>query len=248
MSLGLSEKRARMLADAGRAFALAPDLEDEVRSGAVLIEAVAALAQILGDPRFKAEAKKWRTLAREKTPPALQRAIRKAIAEADAEQVVEQVTLMLKPEVRDKMGRAREIISNMHGVAGPVTNEFVVEFSLDYFLRREDPDLATPGTRRKGTTVNDPSRAIPAQVKRRIIKKRGRRCQVNDCPNHIFLNFCHLHPHANGGSREEDNIFLGCETCHWLYDHGLITMTGTAENPVFRNANGELIGRPRPPP
>jgi hypothetical protein len=81
------------------------------RSGAVLIEAVAALAQILGDPRFKAEAKKWRTLARETTPPALLRAIRKAIAEADAEQAVEQVTLMLKPEVRDKMGRAREIIS-----------------------------------------------------------------------------------------------------------------------------------------
>ena len=42
-----------------------PDLEDEVRSGAVLIEAVAALAQILGDPRFKAESAKWRTLARE---------------------------------------------------------------------------------------------------------------------------------------------------------------------------------------
>jgi hypothetical protein len=111
MTLGLSEKQARMLADAGHAFALAPGLEDEVRSGTVTIEAAAALSRILGDARFKAETEEWRTLARETTPPALQRAIRKAIAEADAEQTVEQVTLLLKPEVRDKMGRAREIIS-----------------------------------------------------------------------------------------------------------------------------------------
>ncbi len=38
MTLGLSQKQARMLADAGRAFAIAPDLEEEVRVGAVTIE------------------------------------------------------------------------------------------------------------------------------------------------------------------------------------------------------------------
>ena len=248
MTLGLSQKQARMLADVGRAFALAPDLEDEVRSGAVTIEAVAALARILGDPRFKAESNKWRKLAREKTPLALQRAIQKAIAEADAEQAVEQVTLMLKPEVRDKMGRAREIISNLHGVSGPVTNEFVIEFTIDYFLSREDPDLVNPGTRRKGSTVNDPSRAIPAQVKRTIVRKRGRECQVHGCENHLYLYFCHIESHANGGSREEGNLFLACFLHHWLYDHGRITLSGTAEKPVFRNSKGELIGRPRPPP
>ena len=248
MTLGISQKQARMLADAGRAFALAPGLEEEVRSGGVTIEAAAALAQVLSDSRFAAESDKWRKLAREKTPPALQRAIHKAIAEADAQQAVEQVTLMLKPEVRDKMGRVREILCSMHGASGPVTNEVVVEFTIDYFLVREDPDLVEPGTRRKGSTVNDPSRAIPAEVKRNIILKRGRKCQVGECENHLYLYFCHIYPHANGGSREEANLWLGCWTHHWLHDHGLIKLSGTAENPVFRNLRGELIGRPRPPP
>ena len=97
MTLGISQKQARMLADAGRAFVLAPGLEEEVRSGGVTIEAAAALARVLSDTRFAAESDKWRKLAREKTPPALQRAIHKAIAEADAQQAVEQVSLMLKP-------------------------------------------------------------------------------------------------------------------------------------------------------
>jgi len=253
MTLGISQKQARMLADAGRAFALAPGLEEEVRSGGVTIEAAAALARVLSDSRFAAESDKWRKLAREKTPPALLRAIHKAIAEADAQQAVEQVTLMLKPEVRDKMGRVREILSrcgqqDAHGATGPVTNEVVVEFTIDYFLVREDPDLAKPGMRRKGSTVNDPSRAIPAEVKRGIIEKRGRKCQVQECENHIYLYFCHVDPHANGGSREAANLWLGCFVHHWLYDHGLITFSGTTENPVFRNSRGELIGRPRPPP
>jgi hypothetical protein len=248
MTLGLSQQQARMLADAGRAFAIAPGLEEEVRVGAVTIEAAAALARILEDPRFAAESAKWRKLALETTPPALLRAIRKAIAEADAEQAVEEVTLLLKPEVRDKMGRAREIISSMHGVSGPVTNEVVVEFTIDYFLAHEDPDLVKPGTRRKGATVNDPSRAIPAKVKRSIIKKRGRKCQVHGCSHHLYLNFCHIDPHAEGGSREEGNLFIGCWLHHWLYDHGWITLSGTAENPVFRNLQGDLVGRPRPPP
>jgi hypothetical protein len=247
MMLGLSQKQTRMLADAGRAFVLAPDLEEEVRSGAITIEAAAALARILGDVRFAAEADKWRSLAREKTPPALHRAIQQAIAEADAAQAVETVTLLLRPEVRDKVGRAREIISNMQGVSGPVTNEVVVEFTIDYFLNREDPDLVDPGTRRKGSTVNDPSRAIPAEVKRAIIKKRGRKCQVHGCQNHLYLYFCHRKAHALGGSREEDNLFVACWLHHWLYDHGRITMSGTTENPVFRNSKGEVIGRPRPP-
>jgi hypothetical protein len=129
-----------------------------------------------------------------------------------------------------------------------VSNEFVVEYTVDYFLEREDPDRVKPGTRRKGSTVNDPSRAIPAEVKRRIIRKRGRKCQVHGCSNHLFLNFCHILPHAKGGSREEANLWIGCFLHHWLYDHDLITLSGTAENPVFKNANGELIGRPRPPP
>jgi len=223
-TLGISQKQARMLADAGRAFALAPGLEDEVRSGGVTIEAAAALARVLSDQRFAAESEKWRKLAREKTPPALLRAIHKAIAEADAEQAVEQVTLMLKPEVRDKMGRVREILSRYgqqraHGASGPVTNEVVVEFTIDYFLVREDPDCTIPGsvkpgTRRKGCTVNDPSRAIPAEVKRGIIKKRGRKCQVGECENHLYLYFCHADPHANGGSREAANLWLGCFIHH----------------------------------
>jgi hypothetical protein len=248
MLVGLSQKRAHLLADAGRAFALAPDLEEEVRSFGVTIEAAAALARILGNQQLKAEAETWRTLAREKTPAALMRAIKKALAEAEAKQAVEQVTLMLKPEVRDKMGRVREIVSNQHDATGTLTNEAVVELIIDYFLDREDPDRVKPGARRKGSTVNDPSRAIPAEVKRNILETRGRKCQVGGCENHIHLNFCHIEPHAKGGSREEDNLFIACWLCHWLFDHGLITLSGTAENPVFRNKRGDILGRPRPPP
>ena len=50
MGLGLAEKRTRLLADAGRAFVIAPDLEEEVRWGALTIESAAYLAQILSDP------------------------------------------------------------------------------------------------------------------------------------------------------------------------------------------------------
>jgi hypothetical protein len=71
---------------------------------------------------------------------------------------------------------------------------------------------------------------------------------VPGCGNHLFLEFCHIDGHARGGSREADNLLLLCWLHHWMFDHGLMTLRGPAEDPVFRNARGEVIGGPRAPP
>ena len=76
--LGFSERRTHELSDAGRAFLIAADLEEEVRWGVLPIESAASLGRVLGDPRFAAEVDHLRTVARERPPTGLERAVREA--------------------------------------------------------------------------------------------------------------------------------------------------------------------------
>jgi hypothetical protein len=243
--LGIAKRKAQMLSAAGRAFRLMPILEQKVREREMAIESAAALAKILEHPVLSRDAWEWLGRAADRTAGQLAFLIQKAIAEEDAKSVVEPVTLMLKPEVRDKMGRIREIVSRKVGEA--VTNEQVVEFTFDYFLENEDPDRVPAGTRRKGPTVKDPSRAIPRSVRQKVLE-RGRKCQVHGCSNHLFLSFAHIEWHASGGSREAGNLLILCFVHHWALDHGLMRFSGTAESPVFCNSRGEVIGAARGPP
>lgn len=243
--LGMPKKKAVRLSAAGKAFRLMPVIEEKVLDKELSLEAAAALAKILDHPVLSKEAWEWLGRAADSTPGQLAFAIRKAIAEEEAKTVVEPVTLMLPPLVRDKMGRVREILSGK--LRTVLTNEQVVELSLDYYLDHEDPDRIREGTRRKGSTVNDPSRAIPRSVKRTVLA-RGRKCQVPRCGNHLFLSFCHIRWHAAGGSREPDNLWIGCFVHHGAVDHGRMTISGPAENPAFRNSRGEVIEDRHDPP
>jgi len=65
--------------------------------------------------------------------------------------------------------------------------------------------------------------------------RSGDCCEFPGCPNKVFLQKAHNVPHAEGGSREADNIRDLCTVHHVLLDAGAIVEIATdAEGrPIF---------------
>ena len=66
------------------------------------------------------------------------------------------------------------------------------------------------------------------------------------CDCRIWLDRAHVVPHREGGSREARNTNLYCTGHHDLFDWGLLKMEGTPDDPVYKTADGEIIGRRGP--
>ena len=244
---GHSIETGRVLQDAGKAFVIRPHLEQLVLAGKISIESAAALLKVLTHPGLADEIDEWVERARKEDVKTLRRNIRRRIAEVEAQDdPIEPLLLHLKASQRDKLSRAREILSRKTALRRALSLEETVEGLSDYFLDRVDPDRKQARARRKPDTTGDPGRAVPASEKRKI-RARGGKCQVPHCPHRIFTQHAHIFPHGRGGSREASNLLDLCWTCHWLLDTKLISVSGTADNPVFRDARGEIIGgRPMP--
>ena len=97
-------------------------------------------------------------------------------------------------------------------------------------------------------TLQTDSRYVPMEVRREVWARTGGRCAVWGCPNRRGLQLAHLDPHRAGGDREAGNIELLCPIHHLLFDRGLLRIEGTAENPVFRDAKGNLLPHGPGPP
>jgi hypothetical protein len=58
----------------------------------------------------------------------------------------------------------------------------------------------------------------------------------------MFLEFAHIDPHREGGSRETDNLLRLCSAHHVLFDAGRIRFVGWNEDrPSFRDSHGQLL-------
>jgi hypothetical protein len=104
----------------------------------------------------------------------------------------------------------------------------------DTYLDVYDEERVKPGKRRMPHTSLVKGRSVPAEVKREIAARQGRKCAVPYCDHDAFLNYAHVGvPHRNGGSREARDLIRACKQHHDLLDAGYIKMTGTAANPRF---------------
>jgi hypothetical protein len=123
-----------------------------------------------------------------------------------------------------------------------------VEFLSRRWLDGEGDGEPKPGKRRKPPTKAGDTRTISEEVKREVRARTGGRCQRWGCWRRAFTNFAHLTPYAEGGNQEAENIVLLCPLDHLLCDRKLLIIEGSAENPIFRDAKGNLLpGGPDPP-
>ena len=112
-----------------------------------------------------------------------------------------------------------------------------IEVFSDHYLDSFDPDRKKGHKRRAADTNGQSGRNIPAEVQRKI-RARARRngvvcCEMPGCDNRRHLQYCHREWHAAGGSREYDNIWLGCTGHHAEYDGGLVDVRGPPDDLEF---------------
>lgn len=60
------------------------------------------------------------------------------------------------------------------------------------------------------------NQASQALARKRIIAKRGNKCE--HCGYDGYIELAHINPHRNGGGFDDNNLLLLCEKCHAEFD------------------------------
>lgn len=67
-------------------------------------------------------------------------------------------------------------------------------------------------------------KAIPLDVKKRVLTEAGYRCAVPTCRGILALDLHHLAEVSQGGGNKPDNLIALCPTCHALHHRGTISV------------------------
>jgi hypothetical protein len=159
--------------------------------------------------------------------------------------------LRLSREGADSLRRARVLVSRkLRRIVSE--SESVEQVCFDY-IERYDPLRRKGRSRRMPDTRSQPGRGVPSQVDREVRKRDRESCVVPFCANEVFLDRGHWKRHADGGSRETDNLVLICSMHNQMMEKGLLVVGGTPSRPRFYDAGGRQIGpdgpsRDRAPP
>ena len=260
--LGIPTSEARTLVDLGRALeadvavveatasgeapaAPGPSVEERIRSGVLHPENAAVAGRILAKPGLIQPGEDWIRKAETLRAPDLRRQVQARVEQA-AQGVPEVVPVIVHvtERVRVDFRRAQSLASReaMTWLTEGQTFTYIVQHYLDAV--DETRGAVGTGTRRVGPTQDSPrDRYIPAAVRREVMDRSGDRCEVPGCPHDAFLEFAHVRAHADGGSREADNLVRTCHAHHTQLDAGCLVLSewrddGTARRPVFRDSNG----------
>jgi hypothetical protein len=68
------------------------------------------------------------------------------------------------------------------------------------------------------------SRTIPPAVRRLVLVRDGGRCQVPGCRNRRHVEVHHLHPRAEGGGHEPENLVTLCSCHHDMVHKGVVRL------------------------
>ena len=88
------------------------------------------------------------------------------------------------------------------------------------------------------------TQSIPPAVRRKVLRRDGRRCVVPGCHNHLYLDVHHLDPRAEGGGHHPERLATLCGAHHRSAHLGHLCIDGTAsEGFIVRHGDGTPYGR-----
>jgi hypothetical protein len=109
----------------------------------------------------------------------------------------------------------------------------------------DDPQVHSPHPGAAAPHVDRPraTQTIPPAIRRQVMRRDRKRCVVNGCTNHRFLDVHHLDPRAEGGGHDPEKMGLLCGAHHRAAHAGQSVMEGTASTGfIFRHADRTSYG------
>ena len=170
---GYSAREARTLASAAKAVGLKPEMEERILSGALSVEAAAALHRLFENPSLVRDGEDWIAWAQTWSARKLQREIRKRVCESGRGEPASVLEAVLTSSGRESFERARTLASRKEGRA--LTEGETVEVLSDHYLASFDFFRRTARARRAGPTDFVDGRYVPAEVQRIVKARQGGR-------------------------------------------------------------------------
>jgi hypothetical protein len=276
---GVTPPLGFMLVKLGRALRVYPEFEERLRRGLMDMDALALASAALTLPGECRDPEKWRSVIETSTRKALKKHVQRHLAERElATTGLVEIDVVVTERVHEDWERCQVLASRKEGKHLDESQTFVrvVDSYLDVNdPQRVKPgtrrmaDTRAPEARalEGGTSVSGPpqdspnapesssdgtrpaSRTIPAEVERRLRELAEDRCEVPSCTHRVFLQIAHVVRHAQGGSRELDNVWLACTAHHTMFDAGHFRMVGRDEagRARFLGLDARALGRRAPP-
>ena len=117
-----------------------------------------------------------------------------------------------RAETREKLERAQDLLR--HAVPDGDVGEIVDRALTALIAALERKKCGATERPRPAGAVSAGSRAIPAEVRRSVMKRDNGRCAFVGtdarCEGRAFLEFHHVVPYARGGEATVENIQLRC--------------------------------------
>jgi hypothetical protein len=250
-SRGYGPRQVRQLLALGRALAASPRLEKKVRAGRVTTESAAEVGRLLADPAARREGvdeSLWLRRAESLPAAAFKAEVTAAIEAANQGESTVPIRLQVSRRARDGFQRARRLASR--GRSRLLTEGAAFAVVVDHYLERHDPVRCELPARRSESAGRGRNRRVPPRVRAEIERRSGGICEI--CRARRAVEKMHLRvAHADGGTRELDNLADACHQCHVLADAGFYTFSHfDAENRPTWDAHPDkfAVVRERAPP
>jgi hypothetical protein len=218
----------------GDLLAAHPQLKEPFLAGNLSLRAAATLQRILEVPGEPAEP--WIQMAHDLSTRDFCSEVKDRMAERRVGRPPVHVHLRLGAGGYDDFRRARVLLQRKSDRA--ITLDETAETCFSEYLDRNDPLRIEGRERRMPDTRGTPGRTVAREVSRDVRQRDRERCTVPACPNEVYLHLGHLEAHAEGGSRESDNLFLLCSQHNQMMEQGLLIVKGTVEAPEFFDKEG----------
>lgn len=115
----------------------------------------------------------------------------------------------------------------------------------------DDPQLQSPhaGANTPRAARSRATQTIPPATRRQVMRRDRKRCIVNGCANHRYLDVHHLHLRAEGGGHDPEKLAVLCGAHHRAAHAGQLVIDGTASGGfTFHHADGTSYGDALSPP
>jgi hypothetical protein len=135
------------------------------------------------------------------------------------------VQFTMRAETHDKLRLARDLLSHQIP-GGDLAQIFDRALTVLVETLAKEKFAAAARSRPRLAPAGDPSRYIPAAIKRAVWLRDGGRCAFvarsgRRCQARRFLEFHHLDPFGTGGATSVDNIALRCRA-HNMHEAALV--------------------------